>query len=168
MLIVSRAVRTLLKKHSWQNPSQYSFGLLLGIRETLFAALPVGHVPHWDALDIDFLDSEIWPRAFRLAAQTHLSLVGTYATFPESDDGENPSPWRSPGIYIEHQMVCCSACSHTAYFKNQQRLTIGSSVILSSGPSLLPSLNQKRILKDWNQLLGRKSYKDQFQSSTTI
>lgn len=166
MLIVSRAVRTLIKKHAWQHPGQYSFGLLLGVKKTLFAALPIGHVADWSQLDIDFLDNEIWPRAFQLSAATHLSIVGCYGSYPEHDESDRPGPWHTSGIYVEYQLEDTPANSSTSYFQGTRYLAEGYEVVLSSGANLVASVNQRRILQQWNQLLERRSYRDSFQSAS--
>lgn len=160
-LIVSRAVRTLIKKHAWQKPLRYSYGFLLGTRQTLFAALPVGDVARWSELDIEWLDNEIWPRAFRLAAITNLSLVGTYVSMPELDTSDDYGPLCGTGINAIHEMTCCQAHSWTMFQTHTKGKADYPSVVISSGASLLPSVNQRRIVRQWNDLLGRKSYKDE-------
>lgn len=159
ILIVSREARVLAAKHAWNCPGRSAYGLLVGSRYRLIAALPVSSVRSWLDFDQAVFDTHVTPLARQLADSYHLHVIGYYASSEMGLVDARRCPLRRGCFFLEYEMECCPHHSVARYFRNNHPLDYHQ-LAECGGPRLTDTINQRRILSRWNQLLGRQSYLD--------
>lgn len=156
-ILVSREARVQIAHHVWADCNRTVYGILLGSRYRLLLSLPVESVNVWAEFQRDQFDATYLRIAQKLAASLHLNVLGCYA----STDIDAPDflncPFLADPFFVKYSKVCCRQCSGERYYTNGKSLP-WPSVTIAQGKRLTHLLNQRRIISQWNKLLGRTSY----------
>lgn len=168
MLIISREAPIKVGRHAWNVFPLEAFGFLLGreANKEIYAALPHSKTKYWykyeDRWAGVYNDIE---KARFVGNLFNLDVVGFYAStdFGGRDDFPIPPFIKNTSmeLILLYQTICCPQCSWLSYKYNNKWLIRGEDYVVSHGKRISNSINQKRILKEWNKVYGVIDYSNQ-------
>ncbi|NLB69467.1 MAG: hypothetical protein GX804_07270 [Lentisphaerae bacterium] len=159
-ILVSREAKILAERHCWICRWDFAYGLLLGNRYRVLLALPAASIKSWEEFDRKVFDTTYLVPARQLAASLHTSVIGGYMRSDDRLDPPDSHPFNESGLIQVYTIVCCRQCSGSCYYYDKSPVR-RDCITLASGKRLIHSLNQRRIISQWNKMLRRNSYLDE-------